>query len=129
MANTINLSSLKSSNKGRNIDGKELRDFGNGKKEFDPTENGIFAAPEEERKSDRDIALEALDNQLADRRKEAEEFNRLLDEHDGVMTEEEYLKATGKSFISDMLDDHTTEEEKKEIEEMRAANRAAKEAE
>lgn len=128
MANTINLSSLKSSNKGRNIDGKELRDFGNGKKEFDPTENGIFAAPEEERKSDRDIALEALDNQLADRRKEAEEFNRLLDEHDGVMTEEEYLKATGKSFISDMLDDHTTEEEKKEIEEMRAANRAAKEA-
>lgn len=129
MASTINLSSLKSSNKGRNIDGKELRDFGNGKKEFDPTENGIFAAPEEERKSDRDIALEALDNQLADRRKEAEEFNRLLDEHDGVMTEEEYLKATGKSFISDMLDDHTTEEEKKEIEKMRAANRAAKEAE
>lgn len=129
MANTINLSSLKSSNKGRNIDGKELRDFGDGKKEFDPTENGFFAAPEEERKSDRDIALEALDNQLADRRKEAEEFNRLLDEHDGVMTEEEYLKATGKSFISDMLDDHTTEEEKKEIEEMRAANRAAKEAE
>lgn len=129
MANTINLSSLKSSNKGKNIEGKELRDFGNGKKEFDPAANGIFAAPEQERKSDRDIALEALDNQLADRRKEAEEFNRLLDEHDGVMTEEEYLKATGKSFISDMLDDHTTEEEKKEIEEMRAANRAAKEAE
>lgn len=129
MANTINLSSLKSSNKGKNIEGKELRDFGNGKKEFDPTANGIFAAPEQERKSDRDIALEALDNQLADRRREAEEFNRLLDEHDGVMTEEEYLKATGKSFISDMLDDHTTEEEKKEIEEMRAANRAAKEAE
>ena len=129
MANTINLSSLKSSNKGKNIEGKELRDFGNGKKEFDPAANGIFAAPEQERKSDKDIALEALDNQLADRRKEAEEFNRLLDEHDGVMTEEEYLKATGKGFISDMLDDHTTEKEKKEIEEMRAANRAAKEAE
>lgn len=127
MANTINLSSLKSSNKGKNIEGKELRDFGNGKKEFDPAANGIFAAPEQERKSDRDIALETLDSQLAVRRKEAEEFNRLLDEHDGVMTEEEYLKATGKSFISDMLDDHTTEEEKKEIEEMRAANRAAKE--
>ena len=129
MATTINLSSLKSNSPGRNIDGNELRDFGDGKKEFDPAANGIFARPDNDRKSDRDIALETLDSQLAARRQEAEEFNRLLDEHDGVMTEEEYLKATGKEFISDMLDDHATEEEKKEIEEIRAANRAAKEAE
>lgn len=126
MANTIDLSSLKS---GRNIEGKELRDFGNGKKEFDPSANGIFAAPEPERKSDQQIALEQFDAQLAGREAEAKHFNELLDKYDGVMTEEEYLKETGKGFISDMLNDHTSEEEMKEIEELRAANRKAKEDE
>lgn len=126
MANTIDLSSLKS---GRNLEGKELRDFGNGKKEFDPSANGIFAAPEPERKSDQQIALEQFDAQLAGREAEAKHFNELLDKYDGVMTEEEYLKETGKGFISDMLNDHTSEEEMKEIEELRAANRKAKEEE
>lgn len=126
---TISLSSLKSGNAGKNIDGGELRDFGNGKKEFDPTANGFFAKPEEERKSDREAALELFDKQIEERNREAHEFNELLDKYDGIMTEEEYLQATGKSFISDMLNDHTSEEEKKEIEAIRAENRKKKEEE
>ena len=126
---TISLSSLKSGNAGKNIDGGELRDFGNGKKEFDPAANGFFAKVEEERKSDREAALELFDKQLEERERETREFNELLDKHDGIMTEEEHLKATGKSYISDMLDDHATEEEKQEIEAIRAENRKKKEEE
>lgn len=127
---SISLDSLKSSNrKGKNIDGKELRDFGNGKMEFDPEANGFLPDKEEERKSDREIALDLLDQQLEHRRAEVEEFNALIDKYDGVLTEEDYLKETGQEYVLDHLNDRMTEEERAEVESERAANRQKKQEE
>lgn len=125
--NSISLDSLRSSKrKQRNIDGKELRDFGNGKKEFDPEANGFF--PEvNERKSDKDVALELFDKQLEERRAEVEHFNALIDKYDGVLTEEDYLRETGKEYILSNLNSSMTDKERAEVEAERAENRRKKE--
>ena len=69
MGNTIDISQLKSGatpptpdkNEGKNIDGQDLRDFGGGLKEFDPTANGFEPEKVEFSKSDKDKALELTD--------------------------------------------------------------------
>lgn len=125
---TISLSSLKSSNRGKNIDGNELRDFGNGKMEFDPSANGFF--PEKEnRASDRENALAEFDKQMERRKQEVEEFNNLIDKYDGVLTEEDYLRETGQEYIIDQVGIRMTDEERAEVEAERAANRKKKEEE
>lgn len=127
---TISLDSLKSSNrKRRNIDGGELRDFGNGLMEFDPEANGFFPEEENNRQSDKEAALELFDKQLEERRKEVEVFNALIDKYDGVLTEEDYLRETGQSYITNALNDKMTDEERAEVEAERAANRKKKEEE
>lgn len=125
---TISLSSLKSSNRGKNIDGKELRDFGNGKMEFDPSANGFFPK-EENRASDRENALAEFDKQMERRKQEVEEFNNLIDKYDGVLTEEDYLRETGKEYIIDNVGLRMTDKEREEVEAERAANRKKKEDE
>lgn len=122
---TISLSSLKSSNRGKNIDGKELRDFGNGLMEFDPIANG-FKEEEENRQSDRDIALDEFDKQLQSRIDEVNQFNALIDKYDGVLTEEDYLRETGRGYISEMLNDKMTDKERAQVEAERAENRRKK---
>lgn len=122
---TISLSSLKSSSRGKNIDGKELRDFGNGLMEFDPIANG-FKDEEENRQSDRDIALDEFDKQMQSRIDEVNHFNALIDKYDGVLTEEDYLRETGKGYITEMLNDKMTDEERAQVEAERAENRRKK---
>lgn len=123
---TISLSSLKSSSRGKNIDGKELRDFGNGLMEFDPIANG-FKDEEENRQSDREIALDEFDKQMQSRIDEVNQFNALIDKYDGVLTEEDYLRETGRGYISEMLNDKMTDAERAQVEAERAENRKKKE--
>lgn len=126
---TISLSALKSSSRKKNIDGKELRDFGNGKMEFDPEANGFFPSTDNDRKSDKEAALELFDQQLEARKEEVRVFNDLIDKYDGVLTEEDYRRETGQTYITGNLGDTMTDEERAEIEAERAANRQKKQEE
>ena len=97
MGNTIDISQLKSGanpptpdkNEGKNIDGQDLRDFGGGLKEFDPTANGFEPEKVEFSKSDKDKALEACDAMFDRMDAEVAAYNDLLEMNGGVVTEEE----------------------------------------
>ena len=90
---------------GKNIDGDNLRDFGNGLKEFDPLANGFTQEEEEKKKDDATAALEELDSQMKARREEVEKYNELLDQYGGEITEEELREELGQGKITKILQD------------------------
>ena len=92
-------------NTGKNIDGKELQDFGNGLKEFDPTANGFEPVKIERLPNDKDRALAAFDKQMEQRREEVEKYNELLDQYGGEISEEDLRKELNQEFITDTLQD------------------------
>ncbi len=93
---------------GTNIDGKELRDFGNGISEFDPRANGFEAKVEDKGESDIDKALQIFDESMDKRVKEVEAFNDLI-ELNGEVSEEEVRETLGQSYITSMLKDGSGE--------------------
>ena len=109
----IDISQLKSNakpqqpvdNTGKNVDGTELRDFGDGLKEFDPSANGFKMEEPKFAKSDKDKALEACDQMFNKMEKEVQIYNELLEAGDGQVTEEELREALGQSQITGMLHD------------------------
>ena len=113
MGNTIDISQLKSGatpptpdkNEGKNIDGKDLRDFGDGLKEFDPTANGFEPEKVEFGKSDKDKALEACDAMFDRMDAEVAAYNDLLEMNGGVVTEEELREHLGQQGITKWLQD------------------------
>lgn len=92
-------------NTGKNLNGQEVRDFGNGLKEFDPTANGFSAEVVNKGKSDQDKALEMFDQQLEARQEEVRAYNELLEINGGQVTEEELRQANGEGFITEQLRD------------------------
>ena len=90
---------------GKNIDGKELRDFGNGLKEFDPTANGFEPEVIERKADDATRALQTFDQQLEKRKEEVERYNELLDEYGGQISEEQLREELGQSHITEQLHD------------------------
>ena len=118
MGHSIDISQLKNSgnstmpekelnpnNTGKNIDGKELQDFGNGLKEFDPAANGFEHVKIERLPNDKDRALAAFDKQMEQRREEVEKYNELLDQYGGEISEEDLRKELNQEFITDTLQD------------------------
>ena len=114
MGHTIDISQLKNggqTNKqnettpSKNIDGQEIRDFGNGLKEFDPTANGFEAVKIERKPNDKDRALQAFDDQMKARVEEVEKYNELLDQYGGQITEEELRSELGQDYITQTLHD------------------------
>ena len=119
MGSPINIEELKNSqtekdthvdtivdpNLGRNIDGKELRDFGNGMKEFDPAANGIMPEQVDVGKGDDVAALEKFDEQLDEKIREVQEFNDLIDASGGEVSEQEVREHFGQEYVTDVLDD------------------------
>lgn len=109
----IDISQLKSNakpqqpvdNTGKNVDGTELRDFGDGLKEFDPSANGFKMEEPKFAKSDKDKALEACDQMFNKMENEVKIYNELLEAGDGQVTEEELREALGQSQITGMLHD------------------------
>jgi hypothetical protein len=129
MADTINIDTLKSNGydsikpqkeepveSGKNLDGDELRDFGNGLKEFDPTANGFKPVQVERGISDEQKALNMLDKQLEDRQNTVRKYNELLDQYGGSITEEELRHELGQDYVTQMLGDGATPEEKAKLE-------------
>ena len=96
---------VNASSEGKNIDGDNLRDFGNGLKEFDPLANGFTKEEEEKKKDDATAALEELDSQMKARREEVEKYNELLDQYGGEITEEELREELGQGKITKILQD------------------------
>lgn len=92
-------------NLGKNIDGKELQDFGNGLKEFDPAANGFKPEEIDRGEADDQKALRLFDEQLEQRQKEVEEFNDLIEASGGQVSEAEVREAMGQNFVTDMLQD------------------------
>ena len=90
---------------GKNVEGKDIRDFGNGMKEFDPTANGFQAETANKGKSDEQKALELFDQQIEARQEEVRAFNELLEINGGSVTEEELRQANGEDFITKQLRD------------------------
>ena len=90
---------------GKNIDGGELRDFGNGLKEFDPVANGFEPEKKEIKPDDATAALQEFDKQMADRRDEMNTFNELIDQYGGEISEEELREELGQSKITKTLND------------------------
>lgn len=113
MGNTIDISQLKSGatpptpdkNEGKNIDGQDLRDFGDGLKEFDPTANGFEPEKVEFSKSDKDKALEACDAMFDRMDAEVAAYNDLLEMNGGVVTEEELREHLGQQGLTKWLQD------------------------
>lgn len=103
MENTVNIADLKTS--GTNVDGQELRDFGNGMTEFDPLANGFEPEPEPVKKSDIERALEQCDDIVERKREEVDKFNDLIDQYGGEITEEELRAELGQEYITKALDD------------------------
>ena len=112
MGHIIDISQLKSGGKStkqnesgtaKNIDGQEIRDFGNGLKEFDPTANGFEAVKIERKSNDKDRALQAFDEQMKARVEEVEKYNELLDQYGGQITEEELRSELGQGHITQTL--------------------------
>lgn len=90
---------------GKNIDGEDLRDFGNGLKEFDPVANGFEKEEKELKPDDVTSALQEFDRQNAARIEEVEKYNELLDQYGGAISEEELREELGQSHITKILKD------------------------
>ena len=108
--NTIDISQLKSGNvdaPAKNIDGHEQRDFGNGMKEFDPAANGFKKEEKQLKPNDKDRALMEFDKQMESRREEVEQFNELIDQYGGQISEEELREELNQQHITEILHDGT----------------------
>lgn len=92
-------------NLGKNIEGKELQDFGNGLKEFDPAANGFKPEEIDRGEADDQKALRMFDEQLEERQREVEEFNDLIEASGGQVSEAEVREALGQNYVTDMLQD------------------------
>ncbi len=106
--NTIDISQLKSGNAdapAKNIDGHEQRDFGNGMKEFDPAANGFKKEEKQLKPNDKDRALMEFDKQMESRREEVEQFNELIDQYGGQISEEELREELNQQHITEILHD------------------------
>lgn len=106
--NTIDISQLKSGNDdapAKNIDGHEQRDFGNGMKEFDPAANGFKKEEKQLKPNDKDRALMEFDKQMESRREEVEQFNELIDQYGGQISEEELREELNQQHITEILHD------------------------
>lgn len=106
--NTIDISQLKSGNvdaPAKNIDGHEQRDFGNGMKEFDPAANGFKKEEKQLKPNDKDRALMEFDKQMKSRREEVEQFNELIDQYGGQISEEELREELNQQHITEILHD------------------------
>ena len=106
--NTIDISQLKSGNvdaPAKNIDGHEQRDFGNGMKEFDPAANGFKKEEKHLKPNDKDRALMEFDKQMESRREEVEQFNELIDQYGGQISEEELREELNQQHITEILHD------------------------
>ena len=106
--NTIDISQLKSGNvdaPAKNIDGHEQRDFGNGMKEFDPAANGFKKEEKQLKPNDKDRALMEFDKQMESRREEVEQFNELIDQYGGQISEEELREELNQQHITEILHD------------------------
>lgn len=106
--NTIDISQLKSGNvdaPAKNIDGHEQRDFGNGIKEFDPAANGFKKEEKQLKPNDKDRALMEFDKQMESRREEVEQFNELIDQYGGQISEEELREELNQQHITEILHD------------------------
>ena len=106
--NTIDISQLKSGNvdaPAKNIDGHEQRDFGNGMKEFDPAANGFKKEEKQLKPNDKDRALMEFDEQMKSRREEVEQFNELIDQYGGQISEEELREELNQKHITEILHD------------------------
>ena len=99
---------------GKNIDGKDLRDFGNGLKEFDPGEFGMADLVQAPGLSDEEQALLEFDKIIEKKKETVAIYNRLIDER-GAITEEELREALGESEVGDMLGDKYTPEQREEL--------------
>ena len=89
----------------KNIDGKEVRDFGNGLKEFDPAANGFKPEEIDRGMGDDEKALAQLDEVLAEKEKEVQIFNELQEMNNGVVSEEELREALDQGYITKDLKD------------------------
>lgn len=117
MSSPINIDALKNNtsdqgpdkiidpNLNKNIDGKEVRDFGNGLKEFDPAANGFKAEEIDRGEADDEKALKMLDEVLEEKAKEVQVFNELQEINGGVVSEEELREALDQDYVTDMLKD------------------------
>lgn len=106
--NIIDISQLKSGNvdaPAKNIDGHEQRDFGNGMKEFDPAANGFKKEEKQLKPNDKDRALMEFDEQMKSRREEVEQFNELIDQYGGQISEEELREELNQQHITEILHD------------------------
>lgn len=90
---------------GKNIDGLQLRDFGGGLKEFDPKANGFEAVKIERKPDDKTRALQAFDKQMEQRKQEVLEYNELLDQYGGQISEEDLRKELNQEHITQTLHD------------------------
>lgn len=90
---------------GKNIDGQQLRDFGVGLKEFDPKANGFEAVKIERKPDDKTRALQAFDKQMEQRKQEVLEYNELLDQYGGQISEEDLRRELNQEHITQTLHD------------------------
>lgn len=118
MGHSIDISQLKSggssttgekpknpNDAGKNIDGQQLRDFGGGLKEFDPKANGFEAVKIERKPDDKTRALQAFDKQMEQRKQEVLEYNELLDQYGGQISEEDLRRELNQEHITQTLHD------------------------
>ena len=118
MGHSIDISQLKSggssttgekpknfNDTGKNIDGQQLRDFGGGLKEFDPKANGFEAVKIERKPDDKTRALQAFDKQMEQRKQEVLEYNELLDQYGGQISEEDLRRELNQEHITQTLHD------------------------
>lgn len=92
-------------NLNKNIDGKDVRDFGNGMKEFDPAANGFKAEEVDHGVDPEQKALDELDKVLEEKAKEVQVFNDLQDMNGGVVSEAEVREALDQGYITEDLKD------------------------
>lgn len=90
---------------GKNVDGKELRTFDNGLKEFDPIANGFEHEQPNLLPDDKTRALEHFDQQWEEREREMDHYNELLEQYGGEITEEELREEMGQEFLTEALQD------------------------
>lgn len=89
----------------KNIDGMQLRDFGGGLKEFDPKANGFEHTKIERKPDDKTRALQAFDEQMEKRKQEVLEYNELLDQYGGQISEEDLRRELNQEHITQTLHD------------------------